>query len=402
MIYLYYLLSALLVYYSIRSFIGGSRYLEYFRAELSRPRITTLPFATVFAPCKGLDDGLRENLERLFVQDYPNYEIVFVVEDASDPAVAVIEDLRSSSDLKTMLVIASRAIHSSQKCRNLRDAVPRADKASEIFVFVDSDARPSNKWLASLAAPLDDPAIGASTGYRWFIAEPTSFAGELRSMWNASVASSLGPNTSSNFCWGGSTAIRRETFESLKIDNAWDTSLSDDYTVTRAMRSAGLSITFVPQALTPSIESCTFRELLEFTTRQMKITRIYARHLWLQSFLGSGLFIVVMAMSVAVLLTTENALPFWWAACSLILISAASVGKSTLRLRAVRLVSADLKAKTRRQYLWHGFLWCLSPVLFFMNCFAALLSRSVTWRRIRYEMVSPSETIVIDRPGRTS
>ena len=33
------------------------------------------------------------------------------------------------------------------------------------------------------------------------------------------------------------------------------------------MRDAGLEIYFVPGALTPSIEDCTFREMLEFTRR---------------------------------------------------------------------------------------------------------------------------------------
>jgi ceramide glucosyltransferase len=394
MIYVFYVLSTLLVYYSVRSLIGAFRYLEYFRTEFERPLPEVLPFATVFAPCKGLDEGLRENLERLFVQDYPHYEIVFVVDSERDPAVAVINDLRRTSEWKTSLVIAPKASHSSQKVENLREAVLHADPLSDVFVFVDSDARPAPNWLPSLAAPLADPSIGVSTGYRWFIANPSSFAGELRSMWNASVASSLGEN--SNFCWGGSMAMRRETFESLEIRDAWNTSLSDDYTIARAVRPAGLDIKFVPQAITPSIGGCSLWELFEFTNRQMKITRVYAGHLWLQSLLGSGLFVIVIAWCIAVLLTSERELPFWWAAVSLTLISAASIGKSILRLRAVRLVLVDLEERTRWQYLWHGLLWCPSPVLFFANCFAGLHSRRVTWRGITYEMVSPSTTIVVN------
>ena len=83
-------------------------------------------------------------------------------------------------------------------------------------------------------------------------------------------------------------AVSRKTFERLKLRDRLKGTLSDDFTVTRAVREAGLDIRFVPQALTPSTDYCTFREMLEFTTRQMKITRVYATRLWLISFFGSG------------------------------------------------------------------------------------------------------------------
>ena len=34
----------------------------------------------LLAPCKGVDLGLAENLRPLLEQDYPNYEVVFLVE----------------------------------------------------------------------------------------------------------------------------------------------------------------------------------------------------------------------------------------------------------------------------------------------------------------------------------
>src|SRR5207249_20431 len=87
------------------------------------------------------------------------------------------------------LVIAPKATGSSQKVKNLREAVLHVDDASQILVFVDSDARPSTDWLQNLAAPLQDEKIGAATGYRWFIAENPGFGSEMRSVWNASIAS---------------------------------------------------------------------------------------------------------------------------------------------------------------------------------------------------------------------
>ena len=43
-----------------------------------------------------------------------------------------------------------------------------------------------------------------------------------------------------------------------------------------------------------SIDTSTFGEMIEFTTRQMKITRVYMPHLWLTAFMGSAIFNIVM------------------------------------------------------------------------------------------------------------
>ncbi len=290
MIFVFYFFSAVLILLSVRSFRGGIEYLRFFNNELEKPLSQYTPMVTVFAPCRGLDPGLEMNLQALAIQQYPAYEIIFVVDDKTDAAVPVIEKIVGGSAHPTRLVIAAKASDSSQKVENLRTAVLHAADDSRIFVFVDSDVRPSPDWLRQLIAPLEDDQVGAATGYRWFISKNRSFASEMRSAWNASIATALGPNTRSNFCWGGSMAISRAVFDSIDIREKWQGTLSDDFAVTRAMNDAGLPIIFVPQALTVSVEDCSFSELLEFTTRQMKITRVYAPQLWLLSLVGSARF----------------------------------------------------------------------------------------------------------------
>jgi cellulose synthase/poly-beta-1,6-N-acetylglucosamine synthase-like glycosyltransferase len=125
---------------------------------------------------------------------------------------------------------------------------------------------------------LSDKSIGAITGYRWFIAESGGFASQLRSVWNASIASALGEREDKNFCWGGSTAIRKSTFEKLRIQERWRGTVSDDFLMTRVLQEAKLPIHFVPACLVASLDDCSFKELLEFTNRQLKITRVYAPH----------------------------------------------------------------------------------------------------------------------------
>ena len=389
----FYILAAILVYFSLKSFRGGMEYLSFFKQELAKPCTGFTPFATVIAPCKGLDEGLEQNLEALFRQEYPAFEILFVFDDERDPAIEVVNKLISrSGDAQARSVIAPKAVRSGQKVENLREAVLHADVRSEAFVFVDSDARPAAGWLRSLVAPLEGENVGAATGYRWFVSDRMSFGGELRAAWNASIASALGPNAKNNFCWGGSMAVRRDVFERLALRDRLDGTLSDDFTVTRAVREAGLDIRLVSRALTRSLGSCSLRECLQFTTRQMQVTRVYMPRLWVLSFIGSGLFTLVMAAALLVVFLSErNSVLVWSAIATLVLVSAFSIGKAWLRLKAVRLVIPEAE----RQIIPQLTLWLIAQPLFLYNCTRAALSRRMTWRGITYELVSEKETLRI-------
>lgn len=399
MIFIFYILAALLIFLSLKSFRGGVEYLNFFRCEIAKPKPDFTPFVTVIVPCRGIDSGLYKNLNSLIEQEFPPYEVLFVVDDENDDAVPVIREVsrKAAKDAKkTKLIVAGKADGCSQKVENLREAVLHADDRSEIFAFVDSDARPSTEWLRYLVAPLRDEKVGAATGYRWFISKNPSFASELRSVWNASIASALGPNMKSNFCWGGSMAIRRDIFNRLDIRERWRGALSDDFTVTRAVKETCMPIVFVPQALNASVEDCGMGEMLEFTTRQMKITRVYAQNLWIMSLVGSGLFNAVMiAAFLIAILSSQNGVAVLASIATLALVAMFSIGKSWLRLKAVRLVLTNYETYLKRQAWTQNTFWLMAPAIFFYNSLAALFSRRLTWRGITYELKSPTETVII-------
>ena len=396
--FVFYFFAAILVFLSYKSLRGGINYLDFFRRELAKPKSNFAPFVSVIVPCRGLEAGLEKNLSALFEQNFPAYEILFVADSEKDEAVKIIEKVsgESARRAKSKLVISGKTKNESQKVHNLREAVLKVSAEAEIFVFVDSDARPGKDWLKNLIAPLENEKIGAATGYRWFISKKINFASEMRSVWNASIASALGANPESNFCWGGSMAMRRQTFEALRMREKWRGVLSDDFAVTRAMKEANLPIYFVPQALTASVADCSFGELFEFTTRQMKITRVYAPHLWKQSLAGAFLFNLVFVWGISIVVfSPANAVSFWFALVSLFLISAFSTGKAWLRLNAAKLILKDYEKDLKRQFWAQNTLWIFSPALFLYNSVAALFSRKILWRGIAYELKSPDKTIII-------
>lgn len=395
----FYFFAAIVLWLGILSVRGGLRFTDYVKTEIARPLSSFTPFVSVIAPTRGVHPGVEQNLSALFQQDYPDYEIVFVTDTASDPSLKVIENVKtthSNSDIATRVVIAGAAVDCGQKVHNLRVAVGKIDSRSEALVFVDADARPQVHWLRSLVAPLHDQSIGATTGYRWFIPLRGGLSSQLCSVWNASIASSLGASSDKNFCWGGSTAIRRTMFDDLRIKEHWQGTVSDDFALTNALRAAHLPIHFVPACLTASLEDCTFRQLIEFTTRQLKITRVYSSHLWKAALIGSLLFVLVFfGGMVLVAARGFSGLSYSLPLSLLVVIFVFGAIKSYIRLRSVELPLAKYKKELRKTLPAHLLLWPLTSALFLYNSLAAMLSRRIEWRGITYELKSPTEAVII-------
>ena len=388
----YYFFAALAIWIGIKSVLGGVRYAEYVRSETSRPLPEFYPFVSVIAPTRGKEPDFEENVRPLLTQNYANYEVLFVFDSPEDPSLKIVKKLNAKT------VISGPATDTGQKVHNLIVAVREIDPRCEVIVFVDTDARPSADWLRQLVAPLADQNLGAATGYRWFIPQRGGFASRLRGVWNASVASALGADTTKNFCWGGSTAIRRSTFEQLKVAEHWRGTVSDDFTITRVLKEAKLPIHFTPRCLVPSVGDCGWNELVEFTTRQIKITRVYAQNLWVALLLGSSLFAIAFFGGIVLLATRVLRGQSWWLLLSvLFVIFALGAAKGFLRWRAVSNPLASYRAALRRDLAAHIFLWPFASLLYLYNTIAAAFSRRITWRGITYNLPSPNEAVIISR-----
>jgi cellulose synthase/poly-beta-1,6-N-acetylglucosamine synthase-like glycosyltransferase len=399
---LFYLLAAIVICLGILSLRGGFSFAAYVRREVVRPLSDFTPFASVIVPCRGLEDGLQENLAALFAQDYPAYEIICVTDRADDPSLTVIKKVSetkpSPSLISSRVLIAGEAVACGQKVHNLRAAVSEVDPRSEVLVFVDTDARPDPDWLRRLVNPLDDDGIGAASGYRWFIPAAGGLASHLRSVWNASIASALGEHQDRNFCWGGSTAILTNTFERLEVAEHWRGTVSDDFTLTRILHRAKLPIHFVPACLVASVGDCTTKELLEFTNRQLKITRTYAPHLWKPLLVGSLLFCAGFFGGLALVVARAIlGLSFVLPLVALVAIFLLGTAKAYIRLKAVSIPLAGYQPQLAKSLPAHLLLWPFASALYLSNAVMAGFSRRIKWRGITYELNSATEAVIISR-----
>jgi ceramide glucosyltransferase len=120
------------------------------------------PPITILKPLCGAEPGLHDNLRSFCLQNYPEFEIVFGVRDAADPACAVVRRLISEfSSLPIRLVVEPTLHGSNRKVSNLINMLPFAQH--ELLVMADSDAFVGDDYLATVAAPLNDQGVGLVT-----------------------------------------------------------------------------------------------------------------------------------------------------------------------------------------------------------------------------------------------
>jgi ceramide glucosyltransferase len=355
------------------------------------------PRVALICPVKGADPGLEQNASALASFDYPDYEIFFAMASAEDPARKIIERVTAGSKHKTHIVIAGRPNDCGEKVNNLRAGIQKATDGFDVYVFADSDGRPGRSWLSRLVAPLADSGLGAVTTFRWLFPQVGGFWSALASAWNAPAATYLGEHKR-NFCWGGGTAIRRERFEQSNVLEFWNGSVSDDFSLTHALRQSGLPILFAPECIVPTLFDCNAAGLLEFTNRQIIITRVYESRLWMLGGLAHALYcgavLAGLGLFFSNLMTGATAVHLLLLALVPVVLSMA---RGVLRLAAIMEVLPEWKAKLLADgWIW-TFLAALAPFLGLWNSLVALFTRRIRWRGIRYELRSPGQTRILMR-----
>jgi len=394
-------LAILLFLQSIVSFFSTMRFARYALAPQNTRNTRNQRKAVVILPCKGLEHDFEDNIRAYLSQDYRDYEVIFVTESEHDPAYPVLARLIKQSRRSAWLLVAGEAQESGQKVHNLctaLDSLNSIDRRAEVLIFADSDARPAKTWLTDLVAPLNDRSVGATTGFRWYVPVEGGLAAWLLSAWNASALAMLGER--SGLAWGGATALWRDSFGKWEIQKQWRGALSDDYVLTSSLREIGQRIKFVPGCLVATHADATWKQLLEFTTRQLKITRVYAPRIWKLTCFSHVLFNLSFWGGLALLVKTGlngslNLPLFSLLTCTYWLGAMTAWPRATV---AAQLLTAERDRLWSRRWIYAA---CgpLVSLVYLYNVAASAFSRRITWRGIEYEMLSPQDTRILHHPA---
>jgi ceramide glucosyltransferase len=371
------------------------QWLGYVRRRLHTDPGFYAPRLAVLCPCKGIEPGLERNLLSLTEFERQNYEVFLILASGSDPARSIVERIAKSSRVKVNVIIAGSPSNSGEKVNNLRVAVEQLPPEFEVLVFTDSDGRPGKSWLHHLVAPLGDARIGATTTMRWLIPNRSNLPTVLLAAWNAPVVTMLSEK-GRNFCWGGGTAIRRSIFEQSGVMDEWRNSVSDDYSLTRALERNNCSIVFIPECLTLSYVETDFQGLLEFTNRQILITRVYAEKVWAPAAATHLLYCTTLLFGILLMLSDifEQRPAFHIATLTFLPILLSAI-RSSLRLIGVTEALPAGRSQIMGQAWIYILLTVFIPFLYVVNFVNSLVTRKIRWRGMAYELIGPEQTRIV-------
>lgn len=380
----------------------ATRNYRYALAKFERRKDTSYrPRVVLIVPCKGLDTRFASNIDSFLGQDYDNHRIFFVVDAESDPAYERLRQIREArgrdcSALDVQILVAGASSSRSQKIHNLLYAYRSVPEDTDVLVFADSDVCVHADWLARLVWPLRRAKCGVATGYRWFIAARRNLATLVLSALNGSVAQLLG-NSRFNHAWGGSMAIRTADFRRLGVHEIWKHTLSDDLSLSLAVRQTGMRVTFVPGCIVPSFEAVTWRQLCEFARRQFLITRVCTPGTWWLGLLssagsvaglwGGGALAVHAAGASLSNLGLYAAVPVSFFLGQVV----RAVLRQSMADRILHEYHAELRQAARADILG-GWLWSVLMLAFILS---SAWGRTIRWRGIRYRLDGPYQTTVL-------
>ncbi len=205
------------------------------------PQPARLPPISVLKPLYGEGPGLYECLRSFCVQDYPSYEVVFGVQDAQDPAIAVVRRLQAEFPGRVLtLVIDPARRGGNAKIDNLANLM--AAVHHDILVLADADILVGPHYLRRLAGPVQDPRVGIVTCLYRGSAAPGLWS-RLGALFiqdwfvpQVLLAHALG---SADFAFGATIALRRPVLEACGGFEALGSQLADDYALGARTRALG-------------------------------------------------------------------------------------------------------------------------------------------------------------------
>lgn len=105
---------------------------------------------------------MPENLESFFLLDYPEYELLFTVAEAKDPAVTIVQELqRKYPSVSSQLIVSETSDEVNPKINNLLDSYQKAKW--DLLLISDSNIRVQPYYLKRLVPDFREN-IGIITG----------------------------------------------------------------------------------------------------------------------------------------------------------------------------------------------------------------------------------------------
>lgn len=242
-------------------------------ARRTAPQGATPP-ALVVLCLRGADPFLARCIDGILRQDYPEFDVVIVVDHRDDEAwqgAAEIVAAHGAANVRIEALV-ERLPSCSLKCSALLQAWKAAEDRYAVVAGIDADVVPHATWLRELVAPLAESDVAAATGNRWYMPDAASCGALTRYFWNAAA---VVPMYWYGIAWGGSLAFKADVLRDTDYRRRVGRALCEDTMLCDLLRRAGKRLAFVPSLMMINRESCTLGDFFSWMRRQTLVAQLY-------------------------------------------------------------------------------------------------------------------------------
>jgi ceramide glucosyltransferase len=305
--------------------LGAARILLASKRD-NRQTAQNLPIMDILVPIKGVLPNQEKILESLLRQDYPSYNVIFLVESEEDPAGPIVDTL-SSRFANAGKVITGPAGLCGQKNHNLVQGTKHLSPSADVIVFCDSSNMVDADWLTRFTEPVRTGGFEVVTTFRAFDPRPATIWGICQAIYAAFLLLLIANKPKP---WGGATAITRSAFQRLDVTGEWSHNVIDDLALGNILDKAGIPVFLDPKSLLRSpLPNQSLSGLIDYLDRQILFPKWTNPIIWfiIVVFQLSLTAATVGALIVVILFSLGLISPVlgWSSYCFFIVIFAAAV-----------------------------------------------------------------------------
>ncbi|BFM38285.1 bacteriohopanetetrol glucosamine biosynthesis glycosyltransferase HpnI [Synechocystis sp. LKSZ1] len=338
------------------------------------------PPVTVLKPVRGLEKDLKVNLRSMALQDYPDYQIIYAVQDPQDPALPLLQELQAEfGPEKVTVVVENIQAGANGKVNNLLGALTQA--RHEVLVISDSDTVVRPDYLKTIVAPLADLQVGCvCTPFKLIQAERWFEKLELLAINTDFMPSVLFAEVTgaSKACLGPSLALRCSTLEALGGLASLADYLVEDFELGRRVWTNDQQLVLLPYFIEAVVDLANSRDWWRHQVYWDQNT--YLARPW-----GFAATIIIKAVPFALLLVAlrqGDALSWTILAVTL-----------ALRILSALSVAWQLKDWESIQALpWLPLREALAIIFWAL----AFCQRTVTWRGVQFKLTTHGKMVPLN------
>jgi len=337
-----------------------------FLRDSRKPAPAFTSAVSILKPLRGVDPQMYESFRSHCVQNYPEYEIIFGVSEADDPAVEGVEHLiREFPQCKIRLLVCPEVLGNNRKTSNLVQMLPHAQHDN--ILINDSDIFVTPDYLRRVMAPFASEKVGMVTcPYRGIAAD--TLGSKLESVgistdFIAGVLAARQVEKGIHFALGSTLAMSRTALEAIGGLEPLVDYLADDFELGNRISRAGFEVVLVDVVVETHLPPYSFRQFFEHQMRWARSTRDSRRSGYVGILLTFGLPWAIISVLFAG--------GVWW---SWILLAAATALRTAV---AVQVGVGIVHDRSVWRHLW---LVPVRDLIAFWVWFASFAGHQVHWR----------------------